>query len=546
MSHATARRRSDEGGYVMATTALMLIPMLIFAAFAVDVGSWYVEAQRIQRASDAAALAGVVWMPDENRAREAALEITAINGYEDQPGDFDDPDAALPQVRVSRVGPQQIRVDIRAEGALYFGSVVDGFEEPRIQRFSTSEYVLPVEFGSPSNQIGYGPATIDGEQVNAWTGMMSFCQPPHYGDVQASFYQHQSGCTGSNLHSGPSDQKPANITNSETSSDLNPNHDPDGYFFVVDVPEGRATGVDIMVYDGGLCNTNPGNLKPHGDRTHTHIEYTLWDATDTPLDDSDIVEVATWRPATGEGCDTWVNPSGFNIPIGAAGRYYVQTKINQTSNFAYEGFGDGVNYFAIEARDTGLATSSTCLTYVDATCVGVYARDRLPIRADMDGQDSATFYLANVEPVHEGKFIEVNMYDLGERMQYVQFIDPEGNPADFTWRTDDTQFITGIGAANTDHSSDTCGDTRNVSGGADNEPCLDVSASGIQAKVPEWNNSWRFNGRWVTVRISLDTIPDGLDNYWWRIRYVVQTGQNAPDWTTWSTRVVGDPVRLIE
>ena len=87
-------RREVEAGYIMATTALMLIPMLIFAAFAVDVGSWYVEAQKIQRASDAAALAGVVWMPDENKAREAALEITAINGYEDQPGDFDDATAA--------------------------------------------------------------------------------------------------------------------------------------------------------------------------------------------------------------------------------------------------------------------------------------------------------------------------------------------------------------------------------------------------------------------------------------------------------------------
>lgn len=524
-----------EGGYVMATTALMLIPMLIFAAFAVDVGSWYVEAQKIQRASDAAALAGVVWMPDENKAREAALEITAINGYQDQPGDFDDATAPLPQVRVSRVGPQQIRVDIRAEGELYFGSVIEGFEEPRIQRFSTSEYVLPVEFGSPTNKIGFGDLEIDGQAVNAWTGLMGYCQPPHYGDVRAAFYQHQSGCIegigGYALGDSPT------FSNPNTTAGRSPNHDPEGYFFVVDVPEGRATGTDIMIYDAGYCRVSPGT-KPGRDSGNTYLEYRLWDATDTPLDDSDIVQVgAAYRPGLNEGCNAWTKPPSFEVPIGSSGRYYVQVLNNET---VLDGFGDGVNYFAVEARDFGAGDGTTCFTFDTATCVGVYARDRLPIRTQSDG-DIATFYLANVEPIHEGKFLEVEMYDLGERMNYVQFLDPEGNPADFTWRTDDTQTISGIGSANTDHPSETC---TGIEGTVDR--CLDVSAGGIQSKVSEWNNSWRFNGRWVTVRIELTTIPDNLDDYWWQIKYVKQSGANSVDWTTWSTRVVGDPVRLIE
>lgn len=539
----SSRRREVEAGYVMATTALMLIPMLIFAAFAVDVGSWYVEAQKIQRASDAAALAGVVWMPDENRAREAALEITAINGYEDQPGDFDDPAAALPQIRVSRVGPQQIRVDIRAEGELYFGSVIEGFDEPRIQRFSTSEYVLPVEFGSPTNKIGYGALEIDGEPVNAWTGLMSYCQPAHYGDVRAGYYIHNSGCieNWNALDNGPSNQKPAVISNPDTPAGRNENHDPEGYFFVVDIPEGRgATGVDVAIYDGGLCTSNPGNLKPGNDRNGTHVKFTLWDATDTPLDDSDIIQVSSWTPAEGVGCNAWTTPGNngmpgtWSIPSTEVGRYYVQVQNNEDY---WQGFGDGVNYWAIEARDNGAGDGTTCFTFETATCVGVYARDRMPIRTQTTG-DVATFYLANVEPIHEGKFLEVEMWDLGEGMDYVQFLDPEGNPADFTWRTDDTSFITGIGSPNTEHASETC--TLGVT------ECLNVGTTGIAPKIADWSNHGRFNGRWVTARISLASIPDDLDDYWWQIRYVKKSTANSADWTTWSTRVVGDPVRLIE
>ncbi len=532
-------RRSAEAGYVMATTALMLIPMMIFAAFAVDVGSWYVEAQKIQRASDAAALAGVVWMPDENRAREAALEITAINGYEDQPGDFDDDTAPLPQVRVSRVGPQQIRVDIRAEGELYFGSVIEGFDEPRIQRFSTSEYVLPVEFGSPTNKIGFGDLIIDGEAVNAWTGLMGYCQPAHYGDVRAAYYQHQSGCIeGGSLFSGSSSGTPA-ISNPDTAAGRSPNHDPEGYFFVVDVPEGRTTPTDVMIYDAGYCTSNPGS-KPGNDSRETYLEYRFYDATSTPLDDSDIVQVgSSYRPGLNVGCNAWTNPTGFQVPIGSAGRYYVQV-LNNEAHFG--GFGDGVNYFAIEARDAGAGDGTTCFTFQSASCVGVYARDRLPIRTQTDG-DVATFYLANIEPIHEGKVLEVEMYDLGERMEYVQFLDPEGVPQPFTWRTDDTMTISGIGPANTDHADEDC-TYLTVSGSS--EPCLDVSAGGISPKVGEWNSSWRFNGRWVIARIQLTTIPDDLDDYWWKIRYVKTAGANSVDWTTWSTRVVGDPVRLVE
>ena len=48
------RPRRSERGYVLATAAMIMVPLLVVAGFATDVGGWYREADRMQRAADAA------------------------------------------------------------------------------------------------------------------------------------------------------------------------------------------------------------------------------------------------------------------------------------------------------------------------------------------------------------------------------------------------------------------------------------------------------------------------------------------------------------
>ena len=60
-------------------TALCLIPLMIFAAFGVDLASWHARVSFLQKSADAAALAGTVWMPDlvardHRRLRRASSE----------------------------------------------------------------------------------------------------------------------------------------------------------------------------------------------------------------------------------------------------------------------------------------------------------------------------------------------------------------------------------------------------------------------------------------------------------------------------------------
>ena len=76
-------RARSERGYVAVTVAIMLTVLLGFCAFAVDVGNWYYTGQRAQRAADAAALAGVPYLPsDQASAFSTARAQSKKNDFE--------------------------------------------------------------------------------------------------------------------------------------------------------------------------------------------------------------------------------------------------------------------------------------------------------------------------------------------------------------------------------------------------------------------------------------------------------------------------------
>ena len=77
------KTRRDERGYVAVVFALfsgfLLLPL---CAISVDVSRWYVEVQRVQNAADAAAMAGVTFLPDDfASAKATAITVAGRNGY---------------------------------------------------------------------------------------------------------------------------------------------------------------------------------------------------------------------------------------------------------------------------------------------------------------------------------------------------------------------------------------------------------------------------------------------------------------------------------
>src|SRR5690554_8077405 len=116
----------------------MLFVLMGLAAFAVDLGWFYLNATRIQRAADAAALAGVVNMPhDFAQAQVDALELADINGYVNTTG--------VTSVEVLEVEDQPAQLEVRITDTVgTFFLKVFGRDTQVISRAARAEFVPPL------------------------------------------------------------------------------------------------------------------------------------------------------------------------------------------------------------------------------------------------------------------------------------------------------------------------------------------------------------------------------------------------------------------
>src|SRR5690348_5422408 len=85
------RRREEGEAFVL--VALVIVAVVALGGVALDGTLSYFEAQKLQRAADAAALAGVVWVPDQkDMADGRGKQATSASGYQVYRGDGADPD----------------------------------------------------------------------------------------------------------------------------------------------------------------------------------------------------------------------------------------------------------------------------------------------------------------------------------------------------------------------------------------------------------------------------------------------------------------------
>ena len=152
-----------EHGYVMVMFGLLIVPIILMAGLAVDVGSWYNESSNIQKAADAAALAGVVWLPDVTSATTYAKTTATKNGYTNGVNGV--------TVTVVQVGDRQLRVTITdpAVGSFFYKNL--GGSNITLSRKGTAEYVLPIPLGSPENRLGNDPLASPVYTTNLWASI---------------------------------------------------------------------------------------------------------------------------------------------------------------------------------------------------------------------------------------------------------------------------------------------------------------------------------------------------------------------------------------
>jgi Flp pilus assembly protein TadG len=137
---------SSEGGFVLVSMALMIVALLGMAGLAVDVANWYFQANRQQKAADAAALAGAVFLPaDTTQAYSTAAALADKNGYKSGV-------ASTTVTAQQESKPTRIRVTITRNINNFFGGLL-GVGNTTIRRTSVAEFAGPGPDGKPEQRL---------------------------------------------------------------------------------------------------------------------------------------------------------------------------------------------------------------------------------------------------------------------------------------------------------------------------------------------------------------------------------------------------------
>lgn len=180
-------KRTDrvDRGQVIVLFALMLTALIGFTGIAIDLAHARGLAQDMQRAADAGALAGVVYLPSSanSATTNAAAESTA-NQFTDNctiPGTCGD----VGSVRITygvNSAQRQLTVTIKKWMPTSFLGVL-GIRTIAVTRSATATYADPIALGAPDHVLGFAPFPTRAVQLCAGThtiqGRSGNCQSYH-------------------------------------------------------------------------------------------------------------------------------------------------------------------------------------------------------------------------------------------------------------------------------------------------------------------------------------------------------------------------------
>ncbi len=160
-THGGNRDRSLQRGQVLPIFVIMTVVILGGAALISDVAWWWTNEQRMQRAADAGALAGAVYLPgDENRAFSSALSEAHKNGY------TNGQDGISVTPRRDPSNERKLIVDVGGDVGTHFARIF-GMTDVAVSVTGAAEFVLPVPMGSPENYYGvFGMLNTDDGGTN--------------------------------------------------------------------------------------------------------------------------------------------------------------------------------------------------------------------------------------------------------------------------------------------------------------------------------------------------------------------------------------------
>jgi hypothetical protein len=565
--HRNRSVESSERGFVTVTTAIVLTLLLMCAALALDVAIWFSRGNELQRAADAAALAGVVKMPDEVSARNAAVEIAAKNKIS----------AANVNVSADPNAPRELKVTITDPNvSSFFGRFVSS--GIALNRSASAEYVPKIELGSRLNALGTGNLpgwAPSGGTQNFFLAINGKCTAREDGDLYASAFDGNRLVDGTIRCDSVNGLKNLEYR-TESATEIGALNQA-SYTYIVDIPCPTAlvAGACTTPIHGRIDAWNP-YFDNSNNRAGGVVDTNVVDATVNPALHATAgfetwfrirdnygnpvpsfsgvgVELAKTYP-TCTNCAIVNNEWSNMFNVNRAGKYRIDVSTVGAAGQAY-----GSNAFSLRVwtDQTGPALCTT------APCPTIAGQSTMSVYANASG-GSTDLYLARLSPAryYRGKKVQVLLFDPGEGARSIQILraDPVTGYQPFPFRYRTTKSGLALGSDVTNASIPDNGIP--LSAAVTELPVDEVGTtlSPATRQAPWWGtnppaNDTIYNGRMVSVEVQIpptygcvaNTIPcveDPLpEDGWWKIRYNTNADE-VSDRTTWSVRMFGDPVHL--
>jgi hypothetical protein len=540
-----ADRSTRSSGQIIVLFAGMIFTLVLLLAIVVDLSAYWAAALRVQRAADAAALAGAVYLPGNvAKAQLAAATEATKNGFTAGGG-----------VTVTAVqdpaSPRRLRVTIVAPVQTYFMRII-GINTLTANRDGRAEFVLPVPMGSPQNFYGVycltTPAKSSCDSTNAVpdaSGSGTLPSQGFWGAIQSSGNKREQG-DAFTPYNDPLNPK------SNSYGGTNPNYDPNGYNYEVEVP---AAGGAVYIFDPTFCAVTGG--KGSGDHWNDNTNWSvtsyfkLYDMKGTPWDTTDDTLVANSgtlfeRQYAIDKSNTWGTPptsaatsndgvAQQDCQVGASnnnpaqGRYWHHRwwtlasglpagtyRVNITSatvNVAPNWNASAENDWSIEVTGPSSGGNNP----------RVYGLGRMA-GYNILANGVQTQYLAQIGAENAGKTMEIDLFDPGDVSggATLRLLSPDGNAynyATFSYSADNGQ-----------------------------------SGNNVTSIITNSGGTSYYNNAWLTILVPLPATygcsvsspcltPSGEPGPgWWKLEYTVAGGN---DTTTWMVSVRGNPVHLI-
>lgn len=583
-SEASGRSR-DERGVALVWMGLMMLVMLGFAGFAVDLTNWWLQAERIQRAADAGAHAGVVFLPsDITTARSTALSLVSRNGFS-----TGGTGAAGSTITVAQEpNPNRLRVTVSSTTTNFFLGML-GVRTTTISQTGVAEYVAPVPMGSPQNKLGNDPEGTDpGTQLwlNAAGPQTGKQQGERFGSKLCNSTPKEYGC----------------------SSSASTEYDTNGYLYAIDVTSVTAgQPLSIQVYDPIFVNTGSTCDRTASSKTIMPTQASLtsaqWtallakypdavnrfgapaatagsakycpgdasyassnnanvqtsfivrspDSTEWSDTDNPIISNASCAPVTAgslnptTATDIYTQLTGAasgvinasdgtltfaemfhrfatvcTIPSGSVETgRYILQIRTNATSAAPTVYSAGVTTEGANHMSVRVGFGTSGLAAVDGSGVTISARGRLPIFANAAGANTQ-FYVARVLPYDAGRTLRINLYDMGESSQ--------AGTLRILGPTEYTGTLSGCVITRDDNAS--------------------LSTTPSLCQLNNVLSSGGYNGRLLTIDVPIPVnytcSSNSATGCWMRIQASYPSGAVVNDATTWSASILGNPVRLVE